>query len=630
MNGKEIPLINDSNSVLALSVLETTHMPMSCHGDLEFVYVLWNSLKVRLLSRTVILAPDDILLINSNELHELSSVNVPQPCMFISLHIKINLLDPKLVKGLHFHFDSTFTKNKMKFYLTKHCIAELVKLYTTDNKLTPFFSRSIAYLFLNELAMHFTPDKKRNELSAKHIERFLNISAYINDNWEKNLSLGDVANTAGLSPQYVSQFFKRQVGINFLDYYNDIRLSRAVNELTATNKTVEQIADECGYSESRTFAANFKRKYGCSPLAYRREHTVKPAGTGEISKDDYLILLAKYLPPRYDAQMDGIGITTDVKFVQIYADCGNTPPDGEFLPSFNKYLLLPPEKESMYADVQRLIKIAREELGFETACFTKTDGDAYTSGRITSMLTELGMRTLYLFEENTTVKAKTDALNSLKKDNLPGNDLINDTCFRACSVVRRQLQSAEFIEYFGLVDNPNVELVPFVGGTGLFAFGGIKKPLYHALKLLRRISGSVIVKGDGYLVVKSQTQIQILLYNYEHLSELYLSGKSINDTFFERLGQIDKLSRMSVEVVLNGIFSPNVSVREYILSRKYGSSFDEWLSMGRPTLIDPDIERLKRVCEPKAAIRVMRTEENSLTLEMLLEPLEIRLVEITL
>ena len=59
--------------------------------------------------------------------------------------------------------------------------------------------------------------------------------------------------------------------MSFMEYVNGVRLQQAEYLVTETDKSMEEIAGETGFSSSNYFAAAFRRAYGISPLKYRSE-----------------------------------------------------------------------------------------------------------------------------------------------------------------------------------------------------------------------------------------------------------------------------------------------------------------------------------------------------------------------
>jgi AraC-like DNA-binding protein len=621
-------------------------VPWHCHNDIEFIFVIKNEAVITLLDYETKLSADGIILVNSGFLHELRGTS---PFMFLSFKIRIGMLAPELCKGLHFRCDSTSTPNDRRFYLIKHSIAELVKLFTGDNKLTSFFGYSIAYLFLNDLAMHFSDTK--NEPSRKHMERFSQIAEFIEKNYSKSLTLNDIAEAVGLQPQYISLIFKRHFKINFLAYYNDVRLSRAAAELEATSKTIEQISSDCGYSESRTFAANFKKKHGMSPTAYRAL-AIKEKEAPEGRREDYLNLLAKYLIPR-SGQLAESGLSTSVKLLHVDVDLQSP---GHELKEPCIALTVESIKHALYAETQEMLRAAKADFRFDQVILPASMEDLsyQVLAKALGFVSSLGLEAVLSAKDEASkdeieehlsrlglqasvcvgfqVKdSKNGRLFILKNPGDGSRDMANDTCYMACKVVKRMMEGIQYPQ-FKLADDPQLSGSPFVGDCGLYASGGIKKPVLQAFKMLGRFGGVELAKGEGdggdcYSISKADKTTYVILCNYEHLGELYLSSNEADETFFARMAQVDNLSWVKATILLKG--GKKSSVREHVLNRNHGSSFDEWIRMGKPPCSDRDIGLLKTVCEPSVSTYVLEPSDGALIYEAMMEPLELRVAEIT-
>jgi hypothetical protein len=71
-------------------------------------------------------------------------------------------------------------------------------------------------------------------------------------------------------------------------------------------------------------------------------------------------------------------------------------------------------------------------------------------------------------------------------------------------------------------------------------------------------------------------------------------------------------------------------VREYILNSKFGSAFDNWIAMGSIPPNDEDIEYLKHISLPGRMVNSVEVENETLLISAVLEPLEVRYIEILL
>lgn len=104
----------------------------------------------------------------------------------------------------------------------------------------------------------------------KSTELFDNVIAYLNDNYaDKMLSAENLADRFSVSSSYMSRIFKDQAGKGLIEYLHKLRLRKAKELLSFTDKTVAAIADEAGYNSLYNFTRVFKRYENITPTEYR-------------------------------------------------------------------------------------------------------------------------------------------------------------------------------------------------------------------------------------------------------------------------------------------------------------------------------------------------------------------------
>ena len=111
--------------------------------------------------------------------------------------------------------------------------------------------------------------KQYDGLRGIHDERMNEILGYLMSNFNREISLSELAEHLYLSVPYLSKYIKKNFGMSFLKLLNDIRLEKAVSELLYTDKTVLKIAMECGFSNMAGFNHVFKESYHMNPTEYR-------------------------------------------------------------------------------------------------------------------------------------------------------------------------------------------------------------------------------------------------------------------------------------------------------------------------------------------------------------------------
>ncbi|RKN85830.1 helix-turn-helix domain-containing protein [Paenibacillus ginsengarvi] len=98
----------------------------------------------------------------------------------------------------------------------------------------------------------------------------LQLKLYIDEHYANHgLSLTSIADFFGMTPQYVSGFFKKQNGENLTDYLLAVRIREAKRMLADPEQTVLQIAQKVGYATDIGFIRVFKKIEGITPGKYR-------------------------------------------------------------------------------------------------------------------------------------------------------------------------------------------------------------------------------------------------------------------------------------------------------------------------------------------------------------------------
>lgn len=93
---------------------------------------------------------------------------------------------------------------------------------------------------------------------------------YINQHYAENLSLDFIANYVHLSKYYFCRQFSKTTGATFMDYLNNIRLSKAHQLLLNSDFSIAEIAAQTGYSSSVQLSRAFRAVYKVTPHAFRQ------------------------------------------------------------------------------------------------------------------------------------------------------------------------------------------------------------------------------------------------------------------------------------------------------------------------------------------------------------------------
>ncbi len=97
------------------------------------------------------------------------------------------------------------------------------------------------------------------------------IREFVDMHYSKDISLSSIAGKFYLNPSYLSQLFKKEMNIKFIDYITGVRLKKAMELLDSTSLTVNEIAEAVGYKDARYFREIFVKHMGKTPSQFRKE-----------------------------------------------------------------------------------------------------------------------------------------------------------------------------------------------------------------------------------------------------------------------------------------------------------------------------------------------------------------------
>jgi len=111
---------------------------------------------------------------------------------------------------------------------------------------------------------------KINSYNTKSIKLVLrNAIDFIHENYNKQITLNDVAEHVYVSTSYLSRMFKKELGKNFVDYLNGLRIEKAKELLMDPRYKTYEVAEIVGIPDAHYFSRLFKKYEGLSPTEYR-------------------------------------------------------------------------------------------------------------------------------------------------------------------------------------------------------------------------------------------------------------------------------------------------------------------------------------------------------------------------
>lgn len=239
------------------------------HAELEFVYMIEGSLSVTRNGITQVIHSGEFYFCNTKTIHATKTPDNTSNYKYIVLLISQDLL-------LRFHKECMFqipegaVYEKLKKQLERLvCLAEQG---TVDEKANLDIEKikvilDICQILLSDCIADSTQMLPKTFAATGYAET---IMEYVCEHYNQPLSLPLMAEVVGLSPQYLSKYFKRATDMGVAEYINLIRLEYANKNLVNSDVTVTEAALNNGFPNVKTYVRLCKSVYGMTPTEFRK------------------------------------------------------------------------------------------------------------------------------------------------------------------------------------------------------------------------------------------------------------------------------------------------------------------------------------------------------------------------
>lgn len=144
-----------------------------------------------------------------------------------------------------------------------HYLTERLKIENKDFKLT--FNLKLQ-AFIKEALSNIGPELWK---AINIDERVLKIIRFIEANIDKKLSNPEIASVVSMAPNSFARLFKEEMNITLHSFIQNRKIAKACDLFEHTNKTIEDVTFDLGFSDRYHFSRVFKSVTGLTPASYR-------------------------------------------------------------------------------------------------------------------------------------------------------------------------------------------------------------------------------------------------------------------------------------------------------------------------------------------------------------------------
>lgn len=260
---------------ISIEILNIRHISPHRHCDaIEFVYCFKGNLKITIAHQNDLpISSGDLALVDREDIHYITSDE--DNCTLI-IHINTSCFGNNC-DDINCVFFSCATQLCREYQ--KHSLNQVINILLTiaylyilngNNSLRELrqLTDRLVRILLSKFRF-FSVEGLDSEENEKYYKRLDAIIAYIQCNYNQKITIAEIANKIYMDSNYLSQFLKRTSFYSFTFMVNYIRAYEAEKLLLFTDKSIQKISEECGFSDVKYFHKYFKRFWGITPLQHR-------------------------------------------------------------------------------------------------------------------------------------------------------------------------------------------------------------------------------------------------------------------------------------------------------------------------------------------------------------------------
>lgn len=276
-------------SVVTMNCVDNNLFICHWHDELEFVLILDGTANIQVGTSYYELSAGQAIFINSGEIHG-GRIIGNSSFKFCALIFDSSILSGNMYDSTYAKYIDPFIKTQVLSYLSipghkqweKEIILHIQEIKRLiDEKPFSYEIAIKAYLFLlfyKLISNNRTLCEVRSRQDLNKTKRLRLVLDFIKNNYNRKISIQEVASMAHLSEGHFCCFFKQMTGKTFIEFVNFYRINKAAELLRNSDKKILEIAIDVGFDNFSYFINQFKRYMKQTPSEYSQYNDPRKQG----------------------------------------------------------------------------------------------------------------------------------------------------------------------------------------------------------------------------------------------------------------------------------------------------------------------------------------------------------------
>lgn len=339
--------------IIKFEIISKSSLGNMTHTDIKLFFCLRGEIQITCKDRVSRLQNEGIMLVNARDKHSYIVKRGSFGAVFYISSVYIGRITSTV--NLRFECDSSrpprYNYEQLRGHLRR--ILAIHNFHRWKERIMEENCwRQVISILLNNYAVWEESDKEYQD----ETERTRAIIEFIQNNYNRQIKLQDLAEHVHLTVPYLSKYIKQNLKAGFTDYLNSVRISHAIDDLNLTDHSVTRIAFDNGFFSLTSFNRVFREALQMTPSDFRKQHSRSGKEVFHRESQKQNDLLQVYLKESPLTEQDG-NISGDI-------ECRlNVQEAREYEQIWKKLWNLGAVTELLLADVQEQVLLMKKELG---------------------------------------------------------------------------------------------------------------------------------------------------------------------------------------------------------------------------------------------------------------------------
>lgn len=217
--------------------------------------------------------PGEVYLINSHDVHD---TRCSRDAKYLCVHILPSAMCRYVSNfdqlSFSLLFDPEDREKAAAYEELKEHMEEIFRMHREEPQGYKLECHARLFAAAAILVKHFSQPLavEEKQLQRSDMNRLEPILEYTQLHHEEELTLEGAANAMGLNKEYFCRLFKKNMGVSYLQYLNQVRATAVCRELESSDDPIGEIGERHGFTNPKMLNQYFRELYGCTPSEKRR------------------------------------------------------------------------------------------------------------------------------------------------------------------------------------------------------------------------------------------------------------------------------------------------------------------------------------------------------------------------